>query len=350
MDAHRSETWFFVALLSIAIFLAWLILAPYVSALVLAGTLAFLFRPLYQKLLRVFRNKSITALSIVIIVTLIIFLPLGFLVVRIFGEATALYASLASRGGFDFGTALTNFLHTHFRTFDIPDITLNFNDYVRQGLTWLIQNLGSFFSGVTQIFFTAFLSLLGLFYCLKDGDRLKKWIFETIPLAPKYTEGIVREIESVGSSVIKGTLMVAVIQGVVMGVGFLLFKIPSPTFWGAVVAPASIIPIVGTWLVAAPAIAYLFLTGQTALGIGLLVWSLILINLVYNVLSPQLMHRGVDIHPYLILLSVLGGIGFFGPIGFLMGPLVMALLFSLLRMYTGLIVRHNENPLGGEHR
>lgn len=341
MNANRSEAWFFIALLVIAVFLVWLILAPYLSALVLAGTLAFLFRPMYQKLLGVFRYEAFTAFVIVVIATLIIFVPLGLFGMRIFADATTLYTSLTSNGGFDFGTAISNFLRANFSELRLPDITINFNDYVRQGLSWLIQNLGSFFSKVAQVFFTAFLSLLGLFYILKDGRRFKEWILGVLPLSPKYTGEIEREMESVGSSVIKGTLMVAVMQGVVMGLGFFLFNVPNPTFWAAIVVPASIIPVVGTWLVAVPAIAYLLLTGQTVLGVGLLIWSLILINLIYNVLSPQLMHRGVDIHPYLILLSVLGGIGLFGPIGFLAGPLVTALLFSLLKIYPKLVAKKN---------
>lgn len=340
MDAHRLEIWFFTALLSITILLSWLVLAPYVGALVLAGTLAFLFQPLYQKLLRVFRNESVTSFATVIIITLIVFIPVGYFAVKIFWEATALYTSLTSNGGFDFGKAITNFLSLHFKNLGTPGIVLNTNDYIRQALSWFINNLGSFFSGVTQVFFTTFLSLLGLFYFLKDGDRIKQWLLEIIPLSPKHTEGILIEMENVGSSVIKGTLMVAIIQGLVMGAGFFLFNIPNPVFWAALVVPASIIPIVGTWLVVIPAIAYLFLTGQTFLGIGLLVWSVVLVNIVYNIISPQLMHRGVHIHPYLILLAVLGGISLFGPIGFLVGPLVMSLLLSLLKIYRKLIVRY----------
>ena len=74
-----------------------------------------------------------------------------------------------------------------------------------------------------------------------------------------------------------------------------------------------------------------------AVGIGLTIWSVVLINLIYNVLSPQLMRRGAHIHPYLILLSILGGIAYFGPIGFLIGPLVVALLLALLKIYKKLV-------------
>lgn len=342
MDTNRREIWFFVAILSITIFLSWLVLAPYIGILVLAGTLAFLFQPLYQRLLRVFRNESVTSLATLLIIILIVFIPIGYFVTKIFWEATGLYVSLASNNGFDLNSITNNFLSSHLKTFYSPEIVTGINNYIRQELSWIIQNLGAFLSGVTQFLFTAFLSLLGLFYFLKDGARMKKWVVEILPLSPKYTDEIVIEIENVASSVIKGTLVVAIIQGIVMGLGFFIFNIPSAAFWGAIVVVASIIPLVGTWLIVVPAIIYLFVTGQTVACVGLLIWSGILVNLIYNVLSPQLMHRGVNIHPYLILLGVLGGIGLFGPIGFITGPLVMAILYSLLKIYRKLVIK-NEN-------
>jgi len=336
MDARRTETWFFAALVAVALFLTWLILAPYVGALIIAGTLAFLFQPLYQKLVRVVRYHAIAAACVVIIVALIVFVPLGFFGASVLGDATALYSSLTSHGSFNFEATTASFLGSHFKNLDTSGIVSAVNDYAQQGLTWLIQHLGSFFSGIAQLFFMAFVSLLGLFYFLKDGAALKKWLVEVVPLAPEYSEDIVREAEAVGSAVIKGTLVVAIVQGVVMGLGFFLFRIPDPTFWGTLVALASIIPIVGTWIVVVPAIAYLFFAGQGALGVGLAIWSIVLVNLIYNVLSPQLMHRGANIHPYLILLSVLGGLALFGPIGFLAGPLAIAFLLSLLKIYPKL--------------
>jgi len=338
MNARQSQTWFFVILLAIVVVVSWLILAPYLGVLVLAGTLAFLFQPWYRYLVRAVRYPMLAAFITVLAVTLIIFLPLAFFIVRMFGEASTLYVSLAGHGGFDFGTSITQFLRANFPNVPAPELsTLDLNVYLQQGLTWFIQNLGLFFSQITQIFFTAFLSLFGLFYFLKDGEQLKTWLVKTTPLPARYTKDIVEEMEAVTNSVVKGTLLVAVIQGVVMGIGLYLFRIPDATFWGALAIPVSVIPVLGTWLIAVPAVAYLLLTGQITLCIGLAIWSVVLINLIYNVLTPRFIHRGANLHPYLILLSVLGGIGFFGPIGFLIGPLVVALLLSLLRTYKKFI-------------
>ncbi|MDO8664313.1 MAG: AI-2E family transporter, partial [Candidatus Liptonbacteria bacterium] len=93
---------------------------------------------------------------------------------------------------------------------------------------------------------------------------------------------------------------------------------------------------IGTALVLLPAILFLFLNGAVFSGIGLIVWGVGVVGLVDNFLGPKLVERGIRLHPFLILLSILGGIGFFGPLGFLLGPLALSLLFALLDIYSSL--------------
>ncbi len=341
MDAKRLERTFYFAALLIVVALACFVFGPYLGMLVLAATLAFIFRPTFDWLSKITGMPSFAALLVVLFVVAIVFLPLGVFALKVFSEASNLYGSLSSNGGFNLGANITNVLHATFPTLAIPDIHLNFNDSARAALNWLIQNLGSLFSSFAQALFIAFLSLMGLFYFLKDGAAFKRWTLALLPLSPEYAEGIIRETEAVMTSVVRGTLFVALIQGLVVGCGFLIFGIPNPAVWGALTVVASLIPLVGTWLVVVPAIAYLFFAHSTGLAIGFAIWSVVLVNLVYNILSPQLMRRGIDIHPFVILLSVLGGLTVFGPIGFLVGPFIIALLFSLLGIYPRLIKEKN---------
>ncbi|MDZ4299562.1 MAG: AI-2E family transporter [Candidatus Sungbacteria bacterium] len=337
MNTNRFERVCFAFILAIALVLFSFIIQPYMSVLVLVAALAIIFQPLYERLYRLYSQKNIAALSTVFVVILVVFLPLLFLGIRILHEATTIYQSLIAKDGFDVVAVSANFLNAHLRSVHIPAEVLNVNTVIAQGLGWFINNLGLVFSGIGQALFTGLLSIIGLFYFLKDGDRIKQWLFKLIPLASKDEELIVREMKAVLTSVITGTLIIAVIQGIVMGIGFLIFGIPNPAFWGVVTVLFSTIPIIGTWVVVVPAIAYLFLTGQTIAGIGFMLWSVVLINLIYNTMAPQLMRRGNAIHPFIILLSILGGITLFGPIGFLTGPLVAALLFSLLTIYARFI-------------
>ena len=108
---------------------------------------------------------------------------------------------------------------------------------------------------------------------------------------------------------------------------------PNPVLWGLVAALAALIPGIGTALILIPAIGYLFFTGSTGAAIGLLIWGVVAVGLIDNFLGPMLVNRGVKIHPFLILLSIFGGLSFFGPVGFVLGPLIIALVFALLEIY-----------------
>jgi predicted PurR-regulated permease PerM len=123
----------------------------------------------------------------------------------------------------------------------------------------------------------------------------------------------------------------------VTGIGFTIFGVPNPVLWGGIATIAALIPLVGTGIIVMPAGAWLLLTHHTGAGTGLIIWGFIFVGLVDNVLHPYVMKKGMDMHPFLILLSVLGGLSYFGPIGFLAGPIVLAFFFALLEIYPQIV-------------
>jgi predicted PurR-regulated permease PerM len=159
------------------------------------------------------------------------------------------------------------------------------------------------------------------------------------PLANEYDERILRRLEDAISSVVKGKLLIVLIQGILASVGFWLFGIPHPVLFGALTSLAALIPFVGVAVVFVPAVLYLFFAGSVGAAAGLLVAGII-IGSVDNVLGPILFERGLQLHPLLILLSVLGGLAFFGPIGFLAGPVALSLLVALLDIYPLLFTKN----------
>jgi len=332
MPVSHSENWFLLGLIAVAAILAWFVFQPYISALVLAAVLAYLFQRAYGAFVRVFHNKSIAALLVVLIVVLIVFVPLAVFTTRIVGEATVLYGSLATNGS-SISDNVAHFLHASTPNVPASEIAGDLNGIAQQILAWLIRSVGSIFTGLAQFLFTAVISLIGLYYALIDGEALRQWAISHAPIPRVYAERIIAEMEGVTGSVIAGMLAVCVAEALVVGFGFWIFGVPNPAFWGALAAITTLIPVVGTWLVIVPGIGYLLYAGQTSLAIGLLIWSAVLANVAYNAIAPQFVRRRAGIHPYIVLLSVLGGISAFGPIGFLMGPFVVAFLFSLLRIY-----------------
>ncbi len=162
------------------------------------------------------------------------------------------------------------------------------------------------------------------------------------PLSPENSAEIVNRLQTMTGSVITGTVAMAVIHGILVGLGFLLFGLTNPVLWGLVAVVAAFIPIIGTALVVIPGIFWLVLTQNLAGAIGLALWGILMLGLIDNILRPRLIERRSKVHPLLVLLSVIGGLALFGPTGFLLGPLVLSLFLVLLEIYPALILKRGD--------
>ena len=155
--------------------------------------------------------------------------------------------------------------------------------------------------------------LFALFYLLRDGGKFKRALISLSPLIDSYDEKIIQKVKQAIKSVVAGSLVVSLAQGISTGLGFYIFGVPNPALWGSFAVVSALIPGFGTSLVLIPGILYLFIESTQIHAIGLLIWGALAVGLVDNVLGPMLVNRGVQIHPFIILLSVMGGLVFFGP-------------------------------------
>ncbi len=336
MITQHLEDYFFVVLFVVAAALGIYLFLPYFAALLLAGVLAVVFQPVYRKAARSFRSEGWGAFISTLLIIIIIFTPLAFLGVRLLREATGIYAGLAQPGNGNAGM-LADLWQRYLGPLGIAWPEAGLKDLLRQGLNWFIGNLGYLFASVTELVLMVFLSILGVFYFLRDGGRLKARALSLLPLSRRYAELIFERLETMVNSVIRGSLVVAIVQGIATGFGFWIFGVPNPAFWGLVTVIAALLPTFGTSVITFPGALYLYLTGHTGPAIGLAIWALMGVGLIDNFLAPQIMKHGTSLHPFLILLSVLGGIAWLGPIGFLAGPLILSFIFALLEIYPSLI-------------
>ena len=336
MNHQKSELYFLLILLAGIFVLVFFIFKPFLFALILAIVFATVFQPLHTRILAMTRErKELAALLATISVLIVIVAPLTFLGIQIFQEATGLYSSITLNGGAtNLSRGISEYLQSLTRFSPVPiEFSPDINQYLKQGLSWLLQHLGPFFANVAQAMVGVFMFLFALYYLFKDGRKLKAAVVALSPLQDIHNETIFNKLSLSINSVIKGSLAVALVQGTLTAIGFAIFGIPNAALWGSIAAITALIPGIGTALVLLPAILYLYFSGKTLFAVGLLVWGVVAVGLVDNFLGPKLASRGIRLHPFLILLSILGGISFFGPLGFLLGPLVLSLLFALLEIY-----------------
>lgn len=343
MKYQKFQVYFFVALLLIVVGLSYYIMRPYFGVLFLAATFAVIFSPIY-KYLRDFILKFIkwrkgeaariiAALLTLAIFMLILLIPLTLISFQLVDEVRNLYHTVTTQKSLGALNDLLVYLEEQINIY-VPNYSANLGQYLQQALGLIAQNIGSFFQSIGNLLVGLFLSLLAFYYFLKDGKKLTNFLVKISPLPDKDDEKIFNKMKTAVNSVIRGSLLVAILQGISTGIGFTIFGIPNATLWGSLAAIAALIPTFGTGLVLIPGIVYLGITGDYLNAAGLTVWGITAVGLIDNLLGPHLMKQGISIHPFVILLSVLGGLGFFGPIGFLVGPLIISLLYALLDIYA----------------
>jgi predicted PurR-regulated permease PerM len=334
---------FFFGLLAIAGYMVWQIMEPFLSALALAAIIVTICSPLHEKVLVFFgsEKKTIAAFLTTVIVFAVIVLPLITLSSLLVREVADLYTDFSGAGTSDFEVLIMS-IETKIQQ-QFPAFQGTLEDGVGTAVGWSASHLSTIFTATLSTILTFILSILGSFYFFRDGKELMQLLIKASPLPEQEDKIIFDRIATAVRAVATGTLLLAIIQGTLVAVGFLLFGIDRAVLWGSIASLGALMPGIGTTIVTVPAIIYLFFTEQAALAIGLLVWSVLIVGLVDNILGPYLIGRRNNMHPFVILISVLGGIALFGPLGFIIGPVVTTLFFVLLEIYNQYIIK--EEPI-----
>ncbi len=338
MDTKRLQFHYFIGLLLIVLGLTLALFWPFIAAIALAFMAAIIVRPVHRWMLRLFGGKpTLSAVITVLFVLVVILVPLALMVSQIVIEAVNFYNGFQQGDAASTVNAMLQPIQSVFPSFT-PDV----QGYMSSFTDAVVGNARSLFSSTASLALDIFIAVIALFYMLRDGHRFKKAIVELSPLADAYDEQIIAKIERAVNSVVRGSLFVSLIRGALTAVGFAFFGVPHPILWGAVTALVSLLPNIGLFITLVPAVVYLL--GNSAMwpAIGLTLWSIVVIGLVDNVVMPVVMGKGFTVHPLFILLSILGGLVFFGPVGLLLGPLVIALLSALLEIYKLIVIEDHS--------
>lgn len=332
MTTQHLQVYGFLIVLLVGIVFAVVMWWPYATLLFVAATLAILFTPTYRWFLARLKRPTAAALLTVVLVLLIVVVPLIFLGQVLVSELVDAFGALKSSSvSVSSGELLARLPEP------LKGPAANFLGDLNQRLAGLAGDVfatfSSIVSNVASFFLYFFLLFFSLYYLLKDGDRIVAFISDVLPLSERHENIIFQKLTLAVTGVVKGSFLVALAQGVLATAGFLVFRMPEPLLWGVFATVASLVPNIGTGLAFIPAVGYLLLTGHVPQAVGLMVWGALLVGNIDNVLRPQLVGSRTHLHPLLVLFGVLGGVHLFGFIGIFLGPVVAALLVTLLNIY-----------------
>lgn len=316
---------------------------PFLKPLLLGAMLAGLCRPLYSWVKRlVGGRRSLAATLTLIILFLLVAGPLSAFVGVVVTQAINVSDQAIPWVQEHFGAASTlnahDWLVQRFPALApyVPEQT-----QILESLGRVAKGAGSFLVvGATQLtagtagfLLDLFVMLYAMFFFFRDGPRIIEKIFYYMPLTSKDEGLLLERLTSVTRATIKGTLVIGIIQGTLAGLGFWAAGIDGAAFWGTIMTVLSVVPGIGAALIWVPAVVYLFITGQTLAATLLLAWCAAVVGTIDNILRPALVGKDAKMPDLLILIGTLGGLFLFGPIGFIVGPIVCGLFLTVWDIY-----------------
>lgn len=346
---------FFVLLLVLGISLLFLaVIWPFLQALLVAALLAGFCRPLYVSLTKLFRGrKSLAAATTLLILFFVIVGPLSAFLGLVVRQALAISETAIPWAQSHFGSATTfdahGWLAQKFPLLGdfIPsqeEIVNSAGNAVKAIGGFLVASASAFTTGTAGFLLNFFVMIYAVFFFLKDGRMILEKIFYYMPLSHEDETRVLDRFVSVTRATVKGTLLIGLIQGGLAGIAFYFAGIDGAAFWGTVMVILSIVPGIGAALIWVPAVIYLYVIGETVSATVLGIWCAAVVGTVDNVLRPSLVGKDAEMPDLMILVGTLGGLFFFGPVGFIIGPIVCGLFLTVWDIY-GTAFRHILPPV-----
>ena len=328
----QVEKKFLYVLLGIIILITLAIFYPFLSVLVLAGTFAIGLSPvcLWIKKNITRDNQGIASAITVILFLVLLCIPLFFVGTTIFNQIQSIYYSIVVNGD---TSTVVQIIDKTINNILPAGFSFDTHEKIIQLFSFLSSNITGFFTYTFNTIIMFILTISATFYLLKDGRKWKQNLIKLSPLSENNTEELVSNVKNSTNRILKGTLFMALVQGILSWIGFMIFGVPNPALWGVISGLATLVPVVGTSLVVYPVVLFLYLAGMHIQALGLLLWAFILVGIIDNILPPYFIAKGSEMSSLFILFSIIGGISLMGPIGIITGPLILSLLYSLIGIY-----------------
>lgn len=336
---------FFILILLIVTLAFFNIMGPYFSALLWAAILAVIFHPVKNKFRQALGDRNnLASLLTVLMICLMVFIPLAIVMSSLIVEFNLVYNSLQNaetplpviladllRYLPDWARALL--AEHHFAT--AAEIQQTLSNVALRGGRYLAGSAFLIGKNTFGIAISFGVMLYLLFFLLRDGSHLVNLILEALPLSRYVKHHLFMKFVAVARATVKGTIVVAVVQGVLGGLAFWFLGINGSLLWGALIAFLSLIPAVGSAIIWVPAAIYFFASGMFWKGVFLVGFFMLVVGLVDNFLRPVLVGKDTKMPDYLILITTLGGMEIYGINGFVIGPLIAALFIACWNLLSG---------------
>ncbi|MDA3856011.1 MAG: AI-2E family transporter [Candidatus Woesearchaeota archaeon] len=301
-------------------------LRNFLTPIITAVILSFLVYPVYSYFLKKTKGKEILSASLVIVfVLLVVFIPLSI------GASVALNQinnlDLDPEGYSKYEQTIFDLTGTEISISEgVNNLGTLFKSEAKTTLPKFVSLTSNFLISVFVMFFV-------MFYLILDKDKVIKLVCDILPFSKKNSQHLILESGKVTRAVLIGQVLTAIIQGFLGMISFIIAGVSGAFFWGFIMMILSVIPVIGAFLIWVPAGIFLLIEGQIWQGVFVLVWGVVVVSNVDNIVRPKLVGKFADIHPLEVFLGVIIGLSTFGMIGIVLGPLIVSLFKTLIKVY-----------------
>lgn len=317
-----------VIALSLAIFtLTFLILKPIIIPIIFGLLFAYIFDPVYKIIQKFVKRDNLTAFIIIIGIIIIVAIPVIYFVPIIVNQTFSVYVMIQNLN-----------LAEIIRGFSIsPDIAsslaVNLDNIIGQFFTTFLNQFKNLLLNLPSLAFQFAVFLFTFFFAIRDSDKLGEYVRSLSPFSKTTEKKLTQEFRGITNAIVFGQVLIGLTQGLALGAGLFFLGIPNALILTFAAALLSIIPVLGSWIIWLPVTIFLFTTGKTFAGIFLLLYGALFVSSIDNLIRPYMLSKRSTLPLALSLIGTIGGFFFFGIIGLILGPLIIAYTLIIIEFY-----------------
>ncbi len=326
-------------------YLSYLVIQPFLTVILTAVILAYLFFPLYKWINKKLKNSYLSAASVIFIILLIVAIPVIFVLNSLYNEASStvnMLTKLISKGGVSFFNekfALNiDKLDAAFPAMNLKD---NLEAYAISVIKLISNKVSTLLFSISYRFINFIISLFLTFFLLIDGKKLIDTMKKLFSLKKSHERHIMTTLQETTHAVVFGQIVVALIQGAIATIGYwLIGSSPNAIMWGLITAFFALIPYVGTVIIWLPFSLYLFVEGLSSgyssyyiRAVALFLYGLLIISTIDNFLKPKIIGSRARVHPAIVFVGVIGGMHLMGVLGIIIGPIILSVLITFVKLF-----------------
>ncbi len=342
----------FLVFFSVVIFFLFYIFRSFLWVFLFAFIFYIVLRPFHDKVLSVTRIRLLSSSFVIIILSIIFLLPLTFLLIMLTEQALDLYRHIQIRIDSNYFSELGN----SYAVQSVLDyMHIGKDEVVAKFMAFIQRTSSQIFSGVTSAIsypvtfaIKLFFMIITLFFLLKDGYKLDGLVYKVLPFPDDIEKDVIDKLKDVLYLLVVGNLFIMSLQGIMVGLGLYFAGVNIPLLWGSLAAILSLIPVIGTVFIWAPAALFFVFSKDYGTAIFIAIWCFSWYMILENIAKPKIFGDKLNFHPLLLFFLLIGSIQTFGLPGVILGPLFLSLFFSFWGIYKILDAYDLDRKIRGD--